>query len=403
MSVNFMKCLCCVGILGTSTLLYGPAFAADELKSPLSIGGAIRFNYVYKSWQTEHPNGFFGLDTARLDVNYDDGALIGSAQYRYNNFPKGQGDYSQHFLHHGWVGMRFADKSTVHVGLDKIPFGLLPFASNNFYESIAFYTGFEDKYDLGVTYASAPGPFAWHLGFYPRDGGSYGGSTNTAGASNRYSYNIVADDNEQGYGTGQNDTERNTLVGRMAWQIDAGAQQEIGVSGLTGTIRSGAGDDTRRNAFAVHYKGTFGPFNTMFQALRYSYKTSHSAAQTYGGLDPNSFVMLGAFGYPYPVASKGNIYVANVSYDIAGKLGPLGGFKVYNDYSILQKRVGGYKDSVQNVTGLSFSSGKWYFYTDFMLGKHQPYMTPDFGGLASTSAKHHGFTRRVNLQAGYYF
>ena len=35
------------------------------------------------------------------------------------------------------------------------------------------------------------------------------------------------------------------------------------------------------------------------------------------------------------------------------------GFKVYNGYSTLQKRVANYKDSQQNVTGLSFSSGKW--------------------------------------------
>jgi hypothetical protein len=103
------------------------------------------------------------------------------------------------------------------------------------------------------------------------------------------------------------------------------------------------------------------------------------------------------------VASKGDIYIANLSYDIPGKLGPLTGFKVYNDYSVLHKRVDNYKDSVQNVTGLSFKSGKWYFYTDFMLGKHHPYISPDLGGLASTSAAHDGFSRRINLQAGYYF
>ena len=63
--------------------------------------------------------------------------------------------------------MRLADKSTVQVGLVKNPFGLQPFASNNFYESMAFYTGFEDKYDLGVTYASRPGPIEWQLGYFP--------------------------------------------------------------------------------------------------------------------------------------------------------------------------------------------------------------------------------------------
>jgi len=387
----------------TAVLACGQARAEEEITSPLKVGGAIRFNYVHKGWQDEYSSGFFGLDTARLNVDYDDGSLIGSAEYRYNRFPKGQGGYWQHLLHHGWVGVRFADKSTLHVGLDKNPFGLLPFASNNFYESIAFYAGFEDKYDLGLTYASRPGPFEWQLGFYPRDGGSYAGSANTASASNRYSYNIVPDDDAQGFGTGQNDRERNTLVGRMAWRIGDDAQHEIGVSGLSGDIRNGAGTDTRRNALAVHFAGTWGPFKAMLEALRYNYRTSHDAAQTYGGLDPNSFVIVGGFGYPYPVATRGNIYIANFSYDIAGKLGPLSGFKVYNDFSVLRKSVRTYKNSVQNVTGLSFSSGKWFFYADLMLGKHHPYISPDLGGLAATSAAHDGFSRRINLQAGYYF
>lgn len=405
MSVKNMKRMCCAVVLGTAGFASVPAQAQEQeqAKSPLTVGGAIRVNYVHKSWQDEYRNGFFGLDTARIDIQYDDGTLVGSAQYRYNRFPKGQGDYWQHFLHHGWVGMRFADKSMIRVGVDKNPFGLSPFASNNFYESIAFYTGFEDKYDLGVTYASRPGPFEWQLGFYPRDGGSYGGSSNTAPDSNRYSYNIVPDDDAQGFGTGQSDRERNTLIGRMAWHVGGSGQHEIGLSALTGEIRNGRGTDTRRNAVAVHFKGSHGRFGTMFQALRYSYQTSHAADQTYGGLDPNSFVMLGGFGYPFPVATKGDIYIANLSYDIPGSLGPFTGFKLYNDYSILRKRVGGYKDSVQNVTGLSFSSGKWFFYADFMRGKHHPYMTPDWGGLASTSNKHAGFHRRVNLQAGYYF
>lgn len=384
-------------------LACAPSRAADEAKPPLTLGGAIRFNYVYKSWQEDYPNGFFGLDTARLDLGYDDGRWIGSAQYRYNRFPKGQGGYWQHFLHHGWVGMRFADRSTLHVGVDQNRFGLSPLASNNFYESIAFYAGFEDKYDLGLTYASRPGPFEWQLGFYPRDGGSYGGGSNTAGASNRYSYNIVPDDAEQGFGTGQSDRERNTLVARMAWHIGPGGRHEIGISGLAGTIRNGAGTDTGRHALAVHFSGVSGPVKLMLEALRYDYRTSHAPDQTYGGLDPNSFVMVGGFGYPYPVASKGDIYIADLSYDIPGRLGPFGGFKAYNDYSVLRKRVGGYKDSVQNVTGLSFSAGKWSFYMDFMLGKHHPYLSPDLGGLASASAKDDGFSRRLNLQAGYYF
>ena len=88
---------------------------------------------------------------------------------------------------------------------------------------------------------------------------------------------------------------------------------------------------------------------------------------------------------------------------LSGAIGPFTGFTVYNDYSMLTKRVGNYKDSQQNVAGISFSAGKWYCYADFMAGKHQPYMGPDFGGLGSTSTKHDGVTHRVHLQAGDYF
>jgi hypothetical protein len=391
---------CCA--LAAALLACGTA-CADETTSPLTIGGAIRFNYIHKGWQPEKPRGFVGLDTARLDVGYDDGTRIASAQYRYNRYPTGQGGYRQHFLHHGWAGLRFADRAEVHAGVDKVPFGLLPFASNNFYQSIAFYTGFEDKYDAGITYASAPGRLEWQLAFFPRDGGSYGGGDNTAPASNRYSYNIVRDDDEHGYGTGQRDSERNTLVGRLAWHPEANVKQELGVSLLTGDIRSGEGKDTRRNAFAIHYRAAPGPVTVMLQAVRYRYRTSHPATQTFGGLDANSFVMVGGFGYPYPVAARGDIFIANVSRDIAGRLGPFSGFKVYNDYSALHKRVGNYGRSVQNVTGVSFAAGKWAFQADLMMGRHHPYLSPDFGGLASPSGQYGRWARRINLQAGFYF
>jgi len=379
------------------------AAAGEPTASPLTIGGAVRFNYVHKSWQEAYRSGFFGLDTARLDVNYDDGRLIGSAQYRYNNFPKGQGGYRQHFLHHGWGGLRFADGGELHIGLDRNPFGLQPLASNNFYESIAFYVGLEDKYDLGLTYASRPGPIDWQLAFFPRDGGSYGGSSNTADASNRYSYNIVPDDDRQGYGTGQTDRERDTLVGRVAWHGDPDKRHEFGLSGLIGHIDNGRGSETPRRAMALHYRVTFGRIELMLQGLRYRYRTAHAADQTYGGVDANSFVMLGGFGYPFPVASAGDIRIVNISYRLPGRLGAFQDFKLYNDYSDLRKRSGPYSVSVQNVSGLSFSAGKWIFYADFMFGKHHPYLSPDLGGLAAASAEHKGFTRRINLQAGYYF
>lgn len=390
----------CGGLLLATT---GFAAAAEPPAPALDVGGAIRFNYVYKGWQDEYPRGFLALDTARLDVKYDDGRLLGSAQYRYYNFPGGQGDYRSHFLHHGWAGVRFDDKSELHAGVDRSPFGLLPFASNNFFESIAYYLGFEDTYNLGLTYTRRDGPMEWHVAWFPRDGGAYGGSDNTASAANRYSFNIVPDDDEFGYGTGQSDRERDTLVARGAWHIDGPVKGEVGLSLLHGGIKSNNGERGQRRATAVHASGSHGPWSVAAEAIYYSNSTRHLPGQTFGGLDPNSFLMLGAFGYPYPVSAKGLVYVANVSYDIEGSIGPFSGFKVYNDFSMLKKKSGGFNDSLQNVTGLTFSSGKWVIYADFALAKHHPFLSPDFGGLAQTSRQHDSLARRFNINVGYYF
>lgn len=120
--------------LCASILLAGAGLvrADDEPASPLSVGGAVRVNYVYKSWQTDYPRGFVGLDTIRLDVKYDDGRLIGSAQYRYNRYPAGQGGYTDHFLQHGWAGLRFDDKSELHAGLDFMLAKHQPYMSPDF-------------------------------------------------------------------------------------------------------------------------------------------------------------------------------------------------------------------------------------------------------------------------------
>ena len=71
---HLRHCLCATVLLAAS----GISGAADTPASPLAIDGAVRLNYVYKSWQPEYPHGFVGFDTIRLDVNYDDGPVIGS-------------------------------------------------------------------------------------------------------------------------------------------------------------------------------------------------------------------------------------------------------------------------------------------------------------------------------------
>ena len=51
---------------------------------PLKIGGALRFNYIYKDWDEDYKGpGELALDTARINLDLNDESLIGSFEYRY--------------------------------------------------------------------------------------------------------------------------------------------------------------------------------------------------------------------------------------------------------------------------------------------------------------------------------
>ena len=98
--------------------------AADKITiGPLTIGGAIRANYILGSYPnggngpTRGGNGgTFALDTFRinLDLKYEN--LIGKVEYRWypDPFAAGGSTYAGYsFLHTGWLGWDFDDGSQV--------------------------------------------------------------------------------------------------------------------------------------------------------------------------------------------------------------------------------------------------------------------------------------------------
>lgn len=323
---------------------------------------------------------------------YDDGAAIGSGQIRYYRYPHRQTGGTDSgelvFLQHLWLGYRFVDKSELTVGLSSQPFGLYPYTGNNFMESLAFWAGYEDTQSFGIKYSRKDGELETQLAVYPGDGGHGWASMSNGNAlereSARYSFHAV-----------NGNRESNTVVARVAYGIRHGkdGKSEIGLSYLNGKIDSTINQGGGRDAIAVHYAGSFGRLGVNLQAMQYNYRLNGSPTT----------ILIGAYGYSNELATKGNIYIANVSYALDGHIGPFSGFTVYNDYSVLNKGRAGLVDSSQNVTGFSATAGKWQVFVDYMQGKNSTFMSPKaYAGLGA-GAETNNAGKRLNINVGYYF
>ncbi len=367
------------------------AFAQEEEKSPWRFNGAIRGNYQHLDYVPSR-KGVLEFDTLIGKFAYDDGSAIGSGQvryYRYSHRQTGGTDSGEMvFLQHLWVGYRFMDKSELIVGLSSQPFGLYPFAGNNLSESMAYWAGYEDTQSLGIKYSRRDGELETQLAVYPGDGGygwvSVSGGNFLEKESARYSYHAV-----------NGNKESDTVIARAAYGIQHGQdnKSEIGLSYLNGKIDSTINQAGNRDALAVHYAGSSGKLGIRLQAMRYDYRLNGSPTT----------LLIGSYGYSNKLATKGNIYIANVSYALDGSIGPFGGFTLYNDYSVLNKSVAGFVNSSQNVTGVSFGAEKWRVYADYMRGKNSTFMSPiGYNGLGSGAA-FNNTGKRININVGYYF
>ena len=47
---------------------------------------------------------------------------------------------------------------------------------------------------------------------------------------------------------------------------------------------------------------------------------------------------------------------------------------LYNDFSLLNKRIAGFNDSLENVTGCSLAMGKVFSYIDYAVGRNHAWL-----------------------------
>jgi len=354
--------------------------AAQE--NGLEIGGALRVNYAYldSSSQNRSKEGDLTFEVFRIDVNHSHESLLMSAQYRWYGY--------MDVIHHGWIGCDLGDILQAELGVTQVPFGLLPYASHNWWFGVPFYVGLEDDYDMGLKLIANKSPWEAQLAFFKNE--EWGSALTTE----RYSIDVV-----RSLELEAENEEVNQLNARLAYKAKEGklAGTKIGVSGQAGELYNTITDRCGSHwAAAVHVNGKCGPFGLMLEAARYEYSPANPP-----GIDHRTVVM-GGYADAYRVAAKGNVYQANVSYEKPVQWGPVSSLTFYNDYSILDKDEQSFEDSRLNTAGCMISAGDLYVLIDAITGKNMVWLGGSEDPMASgeEDAKWH---TRFNVNFGYYF
>ncbi len=376
-----------------------PTASAEESSAKetpaLRVGGALRANAFVKSWEGQESNrkkfGDLDFDTFRLNADATKGKIDMSLEYRF------YGGYQM--LHHGYFAYHFGDDAQVQLGVHRKPFGILPYASHNWFFDMGYYLGLVDDYDAGLKLILPLGNLDLQFAFYKNDEGSFTGNSSD---SARYSYDVVSvNDTELAYAgvtEARNNQETNQGNLRLTYTLEHGskASTELGASGeLGGLYNSDTESMGHHWAAAMHANGSYGPWNIMLEAIRYSFQPKNPAGQD------DRFIVMGAYDAPYKVASVGTLLLANLAYTFDIQRGPLDSLTLHSDYSYLRKDD--FVNSQQYVLGSLISTGRLLTYVDFAFGKNHSWLGPDYGNAFANADPDAGWHLRFNMNFGYYF
>jgi len=345
-------------------------------RKTLSIGGAVRMNYSYKEYdeQSKKTLGSLDFELFRLKVAGEYGQFKVSAQYRwYSEFSAPEYAYISHTIN---------DRSELQLGLNKVPFGILPYSSFGYWESILYHIGLEDDNDIGLKYTYSDQRWDIDLGFYKN---AELNSSNHA----RYSFDPVTD-------AGKNEHNREANQFNVRVQKNIG-RSSIGFSGQHGELfnekTSGVGE---HSAYALHLSHAFERWNFQVEAGSYLFEPNKQQAQ-----DDNK-ILFAAFENAFYVASEANFYLINVSRNFEAPIGLIEKLSCYNNYGAVRPkhRSSGVGDKTkQNLLGCSVGIDAVTSYIELISGKNSSFVNGPGVGLIDDGSWSH----RININIGYYF
>ena len=353
------------GLLFASVSAAGWAQPAED---GLELGGAVRLSYGWLDY-ADSPGA--DLELVRGEARGRLGPASFSLQYRwYDGFDA---------VHHAWAGWDLDPDSQLRVGVQQVPFGLLPYASHSFWFGSGYYLGIEDDYDLGVAWEHEAGAHRWHAAWFSGD--EYG----TGNRYGRYSFDVAT-----------TDVLPYRERGRLAMRYEQvgewnGGELAFGASAFSGRIENRMdGQRYGHDAAALHVQWQRGPATVQLQWARYRYR------------NPESRVAMSAFMSPFEIAAQADV----PTFNLVGHLPHPGWFDAitcYNNLSLTIPRgsAPGLRESWQNVTGCSFAKDKMFTYVDWIAGKNMW-----FAGGSGIGIDEPGSNRwrsRLNVNIGFFF
>jgi hypothetical protein len=367
MGIRATAAICLLALLLPA--LAAPVCAQAQDDDEFHLGGAIRFNYGWRDYGADKGFSDPDLELLRVDARGARGPLIFSLQYRwYENFDA---------VHHAWAGLRFEGDSDLRLGVQQVPFGLLPYASQSFWFGSGYYLGIEDDYDLGAVYRRASDGDSLHLGLFAGD--EYGDPARFA----RYSFDVARTPSLP-----YREQERAHL--RLARQRDFhGGSGELGLSAFAGRVENvESGQRFDHRGAAAHAQYTRGQWTLQAQWAWYRYAV------------PEQRIALSAFEFPFEIAARAHVPSLNIVYRLP-RSGWFDSIDCYNNFSATLVNGPGLDDSVQNVSGCSFGKGKAFAYVDWIAGRSMWFVGGPGVGISEAGGAR--WRSRLNINLGFYF
>lgn len=361
----------------------------------MRVTGSVSFGAKMQSWPNAQGTGIEGFSGTfeRVALGFDGHyrGFVVAADYRF------YGKYGT--LHHAYIGYKHKEVFELDAGVHRVPFGILPYASHNWFETIPYYLGLADDYDFGLKGIVKKGGLDLQFAYYIQaEPAQFGQTQNSA----RYSYDLVRTDSSEISGLGQlpqSNEERHTGVARIAysWAHRGEDSTEIGASAQFGGIYNRAIERYgSRWAAAVHYNGWYRRFNLQFEGLYYQFRPQNPGGQ------PRTWVTMGAWDAPYRVAGEGFVGVANLGYRLPLRIKAIDWIMFYNDHSILLKPTAGFDRTHMNVTGILLANRFVYIYLDTATGRNHPWFSPDYANALAEGEQDPHWWVWLNLSVGFY-
>ena len=389
-------------LLLTTSIFISPNLWAADLSwgdpqtdtGQLTLSGAIRTRYLSKNYQqpaNEGQNNDWRLADIRLVLDYENPDWLGSVDarcYQYDRLCDAV------FLRHAWLGYKLNDEQRLSVGLQPIDFGLGEFWGSSYYETLMNTVGFEDISNLGVQYQINHADYHASLGFYPRDGGNYTGTSKDA---SRYSANFVEADDLT---AGTHLEEKNMWIARLTkqfqWDESRKLGTELGASFWYSDIENKRTHrDGQRNTWNIFATTHYGQWQWLSLYGEQKIKNQDDIFT-----DSST---LGAFDTNYQLANKGSYLVNEVNYTFRQPYFYLENIKPYLSHSRFFKDSAGAQDSERLIGGVAFNYKAIGVQAEYIMSRNDPMNGGDAESLAQGNTDHKGWDNMFYLAVGYFF